>query len=102
MSRFCKVLMCAASIMSISAVGFADDAAVQPDNSKTNQRDRSVSEVTSQDQGTSKSDISTTRKIRQAVVRQKAFSSDAKNIKILSNPGYQVFWDKADQNPCKL
>lgn len=42
-------------------------------------------------------------KVRFPKSEYKGKETDCKIAKeILSNPGYQVFWDKADQNPCKL
>ncbi len=42
-------------------------------------------------------------KVRFPKKEYKGKETDCKIVKeILSNPGYQAFWDKADQNPCKL
>jgi len=76
----------------LSIVAFNVDvmAATQPDNTRVNQRDQSVNEVTAQDQGNSKTDIALTQKIRQQVIANKVFSTDARNIKIISING-QVY-----------
>jgi hyperosmotically inducible protein len=60
---------------------------VQPNNSAINKRDASATEVTAQDQGSSKRDIRLTRNIRKAVMKLKDFSADAKNVKIISING---------------
>jgi hyperosmotically inducible protein len=81
-------LLCSASlILLFSAAGFAETSVVQPDNSKVNQHYQSAREVTAQDQGSSDRDIELTQKIRRKVVEQKAFSLNAKNIKIISIDG---------------
>ena len=66
-----------------SVVSAASDA----NNSAVNQRDQNESELTAQDQGNSSTDVALTQNIRQQVVSDKAFSSAAKNIKIISVNG---------------
>jgi len=61
--------------------------AQQPDNSKVNERDASQDELTAEDQGNSKHDTGLTQQIRQQVVKHPSFSTDAKNIKIISVNG---------------
>lgn len=80
------LLLCAISIFSgFTFANSGDD--VQPDNTKVNERDKFSKELTAQDQGNSKGDIEITQKIRQAIVSQKSFSTDAKNIKIITVNG---------------
>jgi hyperosmotically inducible protein len=86
MLNISKFLICLVSVFLIPLVGFGDDTN-QPDNSKMNERDRVESTVNAQDQGTSKADVELTRKIRQAVVKQKSLSADAQNIKIITING---------------
>ncbi len=62
-------------------------AATQPDNSAVNQRDQSPHEMRAQDQSESKTDVELTRKIRQAIMAQKGFSTYAQNIKIITSNG---------------
>ncbi len=62
-------------------------AHAEPDNTAVNKRDQKETELTAQDQGGSARDIELTRKIRQQVVGEKALSTDAKNIKIISVNG---------------
>lgn len=59
------------------------DAPVAPDSSKMN----SKTELSAQDQGNSKEDIAVTSQIRQQVVKHDDFSTDAKNIKIITLNG---------------
>lgn len=62
-------------------------AATEPDNSKVNERIENNNELSSQDQGSSEVDIKLTQKIRQDVVKQEAFSTEAQNIKIITIGG---------------
>jgi osmotically-inducible protein OsmY len=57
-----------------------------PDNTKTNARDKAPS-VTPIDQGNGHADIDTTQAIRKAVMGDDALSSNAKNVKIITNNG---------------
>ncbi len=57
------------------------------DNSERNKQDHNSSTLTPGDQGNSKEDIETTRKIRKAVVADSSLSTMAKNVKIISRNG---------------
>jgi hypothetical protein len=57
------------------------------DNSRVNQRDRNGAALTPMDQGPSESDRTMTQQIRQAVMRDKALSFTAKNVKIITING---------------
>lgn len=57
------------------------------DNSAQNKKIEQYQEMNSQDQGNSKADIRLTQKIRQEVVKVDFFSTDAKNVKIISLHG---------------
>jgi hyperosmotically inducible protein len=85
MFKFKRNLYGAALLVLIFSAGaVAEPENIKPDNSKINQRDQSPNEVRAQDQGTSKVDIDLTRKIRRALLKHKSFSSDAKNLKIIT------------------
>ncbi|HEY5374213.1 MAG TPA: BON domain-containing protein [Polyangiaceae bacterium] len=62
-------------------------ASPAPDNSRINQRDRNSAALTPMDQGTSAADRTMTQQIRQAVMRDKALSFSAKNVKIITVNG---------------
>lgn len=64
-----------------NAAGTARAAA---DNTDVNERDRSRSAVTPMDQGESEADRTITQQIRQAVMRDKSLSFNAKNVKIIT------------------
>jgi hyperosmotically inducible protein len=65
----------------------ADDKTVEPDNTATNQRDRSGETKTSGDQSNSSADLKTTQAIRQALMKDRGLSMTAKNIKIITASG---------------
>jgi hyperosmotically inducible periplasmic protein len=52
-----------------------------------NQRDRSAGEVTADQQKTNPTDQELTRKIRQSIIADKSLSTDAHNIKIITQNG---------------
>ena len=60
---------------------------VAADNTGRNARDRDGSTLTPGDQGTSDADRQTTRRIRQALNSNDQLSTDAKNIKIITDNG---------------
>lgn len=62
-------------------------AAVEPDNTKKNERDSKQGAVTAQDQGGSSEDVAITQQVRQRVVKDDSLSSAAKNVKIITTEG---------------
>jgi osmotically-inducible protein OsmY len=65
----------------------ATPSGVAADNTKVNQRDRNSSEPTADQQKANKSDRELTRAVRRALVQDKALSTYAHNIKIVSQDG---------------
>ena len=65
-------------------------AGVKGDNSKVNERIENNSEWTAEDQGSSDADIRTTQEIRKQVVDQDSFSTNAKNVKVITRNGTVV------------
>lgn len=63
---------------------------VKGDNSQVNQRITNNSEWTAEDQGSSEYDVKTTQEIRKQVVDQDQFSSNAKNVKVITRDGWVV------------
>jgi osmotically-inducible protein OsmY len=57
-----------------------------PDNTRTNARDKGDL-ATPMDQGNSPADLDTTQAIRKAVMSDDSLSSNAKNVKIITNGG---------------
>ena len=58
-----------------------------PDNTKVNKRDDMKDAVTSGTQSNTKADLALTRNIRREITKNKAMSTYAKNIKIISRDG---------------
>jgi hyperosmotically inducible periplasmic protein len=73
------------SVFSLAAMA-ADDK-TKPDNTATNERDRSGETQTSGDQSNSSADVKTTQAIRQALMKDSELSTTAKNIKIITENG---------------
>jgi len=57
------------------------------DNTKVNKRDRGSGRLNAGQQGNSKADRELTRKIRRALVEDKALSTYARNIKVITRDG---------------
>jgi hyperosmotically inducible protein len=74
------------SALSLAALA-ADDEKSKPDNTKTNERDRSVEAKTSGDQSNSSTDLKVTQAIRQALMKDGELSTTAKNIKVITANG---------------
>ena len=65
----------------------ADDKTAEPDNTATNQRDRSGETKTSGDQSNTSADLKITQAIRRALMKDGGLSMTAKNIKIITASG---------------
>jgi hyperosmotically inducible periplasmic protein len=72
-------------------MGFAQSSPTQdstkPDNTAVNQRDRNAAEPTADQQKETGTDREMSRKIRRSIVSDKALSTNAHNIKIISQNG---------------
>jgi len=62
-------------------------AKAAPDNTEKNVRDRSGETLTPGDQSSSEADLALTQQIRQAVVADDTLSTNAHNVKIITNKG---------------
>jgi osmotically-inducible protein OsmY len=85
MKRTLLILACFSGL--IVAALAADDKTTNPDNTATNERDRSGETKTSGDQSNSSADLKITQAIRQALMKDGELSSTAKNIKIITANG---------------
>jgi osmotically-inducible protein OsmY len=74
-------------IYAICFVGFVGQAEenYQPDNTAVNKRDKSVVEMTAQDQSNAPADVDVARKIRSDLTSDSSLSTYAKNVKIIVN-----------------
>ena len=83
-----RTLLALACVSALSLAAFAsDNEKAKPDNTATNERDRSSETQTSGDQSNSKDDVNTTAAIRRAVVKDDSLSATAKNVKIITTNG---------------
>jgi len=73
------------AITLILAVGIC--SAQEPDNSKKNERDRAGASVTAGNQSNDKKDLQLLRNIRRDITKSDAFSTYAKNVKIVTQGG---------------
>jgi hyperosmotically inducible periplasmic protein len=75
----------------LSALGLAalaaDDEKAKPDNTATNERDRSGETKTSGDQSNNSADLKITQAIRRALMKDRELSTTAKNIKVVTANG---------------
>ena len=62
-------------------------AAVEPDNSGRNVRDRNEGTKTAGDQSENEADRTITQSIRKAITADDSLSTNAKNVKIITNDG---------------
>jgi hyperosmotically inducible protein len=85
MKRTLVALTCL-SAFSLAALA-ADDDKARPDNTKTNERDRSGETKTLGDQSNSSADLKITQAIRQALMKDGELSTTAKNIKVITVNG---------------
>ena len=81
-----RILLALACLSAVSLVAMAADEK-KPDNTATNERDRSGETQTSGDQSNSSADLKITQAIRQALVKDSELSMTAKNIKIITDNG---------------
>ena len=79
------------SVFLVSSLGLIwaqqDTSQVPADNTKINQRDRSPNEPTADQQKANTNDRQLTQQIRRAIIKDKSLSSDAHNVKIISQNG---------------
>ncbi len=75
----------------LSGLAFAQQDSSQQqvpaDNTKVNQRDRSQDEPTADQQKENSNDRELTRQIRRMIVKDKSLSTDAHNVKIITQNG---------------
>jgi osmotically-inducible protein OsmY len=65
----------------------AQQKTTSPDNTKTNERDRAKDSPTAEQQKENRSDLDITRDIRRSITSDKALSTYAHNVKIITQNG---------------
>ena len=83
-----RTLLALGCLSAFSLAAFAaDNEKAKPDNTATNERDRSGETKTSGDQSNSSADLKITQAIRQALMKDRELSTTAKNIKVVTANG---------------
>ena len=83
-----RTILALACLSALSLAAFAtDNEKAKPDNTATNERDRSGETKTSGDESNSSADLKVTQAIRRALMRDRGLSTTAKNIKIITANG---------------
>ncbi len=83
-----RTILALACLSALSLAAFAtDNEKAKPDNTATNERDRSGETKTSGDESNSSADLKVTQSIRRALMRDRELSTTAKNIKIITANG---------------
>lgn len=88
--RQCPLATIALSLMlSVPTLAIGQDSSQvpAPDNTKTNDRDRTPAQATADQQKENRSDRDITRKIRRSIVQDKSLSTYAHNVKVISQNG---------------
>jgi hyperosmotically inducible protein len=87
-----RTSLCACLLLAVGAVARAqapmpEQGPPAPDNTKVNERDRSKSEPTADQQKENRSDRDITQQIRQSIISDKSLSTYAQNVKIITQSG---------------
>src|SRR6266516_2279547 len=82
------IILALACLSAVSLTALAGNEKAKPDNTATNERDRSGETKTSGDQSNSSADLKTTQAIRQALMKDRELSTTAKNIKVITANGH--------------
>src|SRR6266480_2885492 len=83
-----RSLLALACLSALSLAAWAEDnEKAKPENTATNERDRSGETKTPGDQSNSPADLKITQAIRQALMKDSELSTTAKNIKIITANG---------------
>ncbi len=89
MMKFQRVVLAVAfSAASLGVYAQAPDAAdPKADNTKVNKRDRAAGEPTADQQKNNRTDLDLTKDIRRSIMDDKALSTYAHNVKVISQDG---------------
>ena len=63
------------------------DSGAKPDNTKVNKQDRETNQPTADQQKNNASDLDLTKNIRRSIMEDKSLSTDAHNVKVISQDG---------------
>jgi hyperosmotically inducible periplasmic protein len=88
LKKIALMLVLSSALMGLGTIAIAGESIpTAPNNSGVNVRDRAPGAVTADQQSNVKSDVTITREIRQAVVKDDSLSMLAHNVKIISENG---------------
>jgi len=82
-----RTLLAIAYLSALTISTLVADDKKAPDNTATNERDRSGETQTSGDQSNSSADLKITQAVRQALMKDSELSMTAKNIKVITTNG---------------
>ena len=84
-----RTFLCTGLLLGVGVLMHAQEPSNQspPDNTKTNERDRSPNAPTADQQKDNRSDRDITKQIRQYIVKDKSLSTYAHNIKVITQNG---------------
>jgi osmotically-inducible protein OsmY len=82
------IVLALACLSAFSLAAMAGNEKTKPNNTATNERDRSGETKASGDQSNSSADLKTTQAIRQALMKDGELSTTAKNIKVITANGH--------------
>ena len=82
-----RTILAFACLSALSLAAMAAGDKTKPDNTATNERDRSGETQTSGDQSNSPADLKITQAIRLALMKDGELSTTAKNIKVITTNG---------------
>jgi len=85
--KFGVMVICLLSLGTVAPQMKSTPRNQNPDNTKTNQRDRGKAEPTADQQKENNTDRELARKVRQSVVNDKSLSTYAHNVKIVAQNG---------------
>jgi osmotically-inducible protein OsmY len=82
-------MLALSALLAVGTVVAAQDtpSAPAPDNTKTNERDRSSSQATADQQKENPSDRNIARDVRRSIVQDKSLSTYAHNVKVIAQNG---------------
>jgi len=87
MIRFVSTALACVLGVALSLPAQTTQKQTQPDNTRTNERDRSKAHPVPTQQSGNKSDLQLTQDIRRAITQDKSLSTYARNIKIITRNG---------------
>ena len=87
-----RTFLCSGLLLGVGVLAPAQEPTSQQappaaDNTKTNERDRSANEPTADQQRENRSDRDITQQIRQSIMKDKSLSTEAHNVKIITQNG---------------